>query len=452
MTQQAEQAIIGSLLMEPQSVSRIIKTVRPEMFSDAMLGRAYGAFVQAYEDGKTVNEITIVADICKTELESDIISAELTKCLAIRCFPSELESYAESLVKGYTSRRLKNLISITPNPGAISQQVSMLIEDLQNLQDESASKEGVDAAELVESCKGLYFNPNRVPGLKLGFSKLDDIIGGIDPGDMALIGARPAVGKSSLASQIVLTLAKAGHKVALFNLEMATQQIYERFLSYETGIGLTRIRKAQCFLGDEEKKVREAHERLSKLSNMKVYSGSRTISQVKAECRRQKFDVVVIDYLQLLGADEIYKGDRYAEVSSISGELKRLAMDLHIPVIALSQLNRGPERAAEKEPTMADLRETGNLEQDASVIVLLWNLDPENKELKGCKVEKNRQGLTGTVKMRFDGSLMRFEEIKDEESYQRYQNAKKNVNYGDKKGTGRNVRYERSEEDPQFAF
>jgi len=451
MTQQAEQAIIGSLLMEPQSVSRIIKTVRPEMFSDAMLGRAYGAFVQAYEDGKPVNEITIVADICKTELESDIISAELTKCLAIRCFPSELESYAEVLVKGFTSRRLKNLISITPNPGAVNEQLSMLIEDLQNLQDESASKDGVNAAELVESCKGLYFNPNRVPGLKLGFSKLDDIIGGIDPGDMALIGARPAVGKSSLASQIVLTLAKSGHKVALFNLEMATQQIYERFLSYETGIGLTRIRKAQCFLGDEEKKVREAHERIVKLSkNLTVYSGSRSIAELKSECRRHKFDVVIVDYLQLLEADDIYKGDRYAEVSSISGDLKRLAMNMHIPIIALSQLNRGSERAAEKEPTMADLRETGNLEQDASVIVLLWNLDPENKELKGCKVEKNRQGLTGTVKMRFDGSQMRFEEIRDEESYQ---NAKNKVNNnGEKKGTNKYERYRRDQEEPQFDF
>jgi replicative DNA helicase len=152
----------------------------------------------------------------------------------------------------------------------------------------------------------------------------------------------------------------------------------------------------------------------------------------------------------LLEADDIYKGDRYAEVSSISGDLKRLAMNMHIPIIALSQLNRGSERAAEKEPTMADLRETGNLEQDASVIVLLWNLDPENKELKGCKVEKNRQGLTGTVKMRFDGSQMRFEEIRDEESYQNAKN--KANNYGDKKGSSKYGRYERSEEEPQFTF
>ena len=448
MTQQAEQAIIGSLLMEPQSVSKIMRTLKPEMFSVAMYRKAYELFVAGYENGKSVNEITLVADIAKSDFDAEIITVELGKCFEIRCFPSELESYAESLVKGYTSDRLKNLISINPNPGDAAEQLSMLIQDLEQLRGDTAEQDGQSFDQIIRGCTGMYFNPNREPGLSLGFHQLDELIRGIEPGDVCLIGARPAVGKSSFAAQVTNNIAKAGKKVALFNLEMKEAQIYERFLAYESGISLTRIRQALCYLGDEERKVREANERLRKLP-ITVYSGSRSISSLRAECRRNKFDVIVVDYLQLLEADDMYKGDRYAEVSSISGELKRLAMDLNIPVIALSQLHRGSEKTAEKEPTMSDLRETGNLEQDASVIVLMWNRDPEDKSLKGCKVEKNRQGMTGTVNMKFNGSFMRFEEEPKEQKNSNYWRSK-----AEEKKSGRygNVRHERSEEEPQFTF
>ena len=122
------------------------------------------------------------------------------------------------------------------------------------------------------------------------------------------------------------------------------------------------------------------------------------------------YDVIIIDYLQLLKADTTYRGNRYAEVGAISKAIKALAMELDIPINALSQLNRVSEMRETKEPTMAELREAGDIEQDASVIILMWNLSQDDKSKKGCKVEKQRQGQTGKVVMNFNGDLMKFEE------------------------------------------
>ena len=123
--------------------------------------------------------------------------------------------------------------------------------------------------------------------------------------------------------------------------------------------------------------------------------------------------VIIIDYLQLLKAESTYRGNRAAEVGEISRAIKNLAMELNIPIIALSQLNRVSEMKETKEPTMAELREAGNIEQDASVIMLMWNLDSDDRTKKGCKIEKNRQGNTGKVVMRFNGDLMKFEETNE---------------------------------------
>jgi replicative DNA helicase len=126
------------------------------------------------------------------------------------------------------------------------------------------------------------------------------------------------------------------------------------------------------------------------------------------------YDIIIIDYLQLLKADNTYRGNRAAEVGEISRAIKNLAMELNIPIIALSQLNRASMGRDDKEPTMSELREAGNIEQDASVIMLLWNIDENDKSKKGCKIEKNRQGECGKIVMRFNGDTMRFEETDED--------------------------------------
>ena len=190
--------------------------------------------------------------------------------------------------------------------------------------------------------------------------------------------------------------------------------MYERFVVSESGIGLTRLRRAVRFLGDEKERFDKANKTLEKAENIVITSaGSKSVGEIRSESKHMDYDIIIIDYLQLLKADNTYRGNRTAEVGEISRAIKNLAMELNIPIIALSQLNRGSEMRETKEPTMAEIREAGNIEQDASVIILMWNLDENDRSKKGCKVEKQRQGECGKVVMRFNGNLMRFEETEE---------------------------------------
>ena len=321
----------------------------------------------------------------------------------------EIGSYADIVRSEYRAGELNRILQgVKPDPESVDQQAGELINDLEALLDgrESQSK---TLAEITRENKDRYFKDDAAQRMYIGFPKLDDILGGLEGGDMIVIGARPGVGKSAFVTQVTTSLARSGKRVGFYNLEMQEKQIYERFVVAESGIGLTRLRRAVRFLGDEEERFRRANEVLEKEDRIVITTGSKAMSEIRSESRHMGYDVIVIDYLQLLKADKTYRGNRYAEVGAISKAIKALAMELNIPVIALSQLNRVSEARDTKEPTMSELREAGDIEQDASVILLMWNLSKDSSR-KGIKVEKQRQGRTGKIVLRFNGDLMRFEE------------------------------------------
>ena len=258
-------------------------------------------------------------------------------------------------------------------------------------------------ATLLDSISDGYFKEPDTEPLYTGLEKLDNTLGGLEGGDMIVIGARPAVGKSAFVTQIAINLADRKKKIAFYNLEMSDKQVYERLLSRKSRIGLNRIRRARSFLGDEKDRFDKANQELKK-STLFIRSGAVTVSQIRNECRHLDLDCIVIDYIQLLRADIHYQS-RANEVGAISKAIKALAMELNIPIIALSQLNRVSEMRQDKVPTMGELREAGDIEQDASIILLMWNIVDDKK---GLKVEKNRQGILSTEVLRFDGDNMQF--------------------------------------------
>lgn len=257
--------------------------------------------------------------------------------------------------------------------------------------------------EIVDSISDGYFKEPDTEPLYTGLEKLDNTLGGLEGGDMIVIGARPAVGKSAFVTQIAINLADRKKKIAFYNLEMSDKQVYERLLSRKSRIGLNRIRRARSFLGDEKDRFDKANQELKK-STLFIRSGAVTVSQIRNECRHLDLDCIVIDYIQLLRLDIHYQS-RANEVGAISKAIKALAMELNIPIIALSQLNRVSEMRQDKVPTMGELREAGDIEQDASIILLMWNIVDDKK---GLKVEKNRQGILSTEVLRFDGDNMQF--------------------------------------------
>lgn len=308
-----------------------------------------------------------------------------------------------ALIAEYKTRRLQQVLSRTvPAAGVVDMQISQLLQELEAMKENDTIKIHT-LCEIVDDVSGGYFTEPDIEPLCVGMPKLDDIAGGLEGGDVIVIGARPAVGKSALVTQIALHLAGHKKKVAFYNLEMSEKQVYERLVSAVSGIGLTRIRRAHSFLGDEKERFERANDEL-KQASLFIRSGPVSVSQIRNECKHLELDCIIIDYIQLLKADVRYQS-RASEVGAISKAIKSLAMELNIPIIALSQLNRLSEARDNKEPTMGELREAGDIEQDASIILLMWNLVDDKKALK---VEKNRQGIRNSIVLRFDGDNMKF--------------------------------------------
>lgn len=418
-----ERSVIGCLLLDNLQMCKIYDVLKPEMFSDPLTREIYREIVKAYDLGQSSNVVTITQAVECDAFTREQIGEVLKDCAMLPVTSGEISSYAGSLVKEYKARKLKSILSNMQITAAdIDSQIADLIGELEALK-KSEKNRARQLSVIMGEYQDQYFKEQTGDKLYTGFSKLDDITGGLEGGDVIVIGARPGVGKSAFISQIILEMAKRGKRIGFYNLEMSDKQVYERFLSNQSGIGMKRIRRASRFLGDEQERFQKANDALGRMDIL-ISSGAKSVSEIRNECRHQELDCIIIDYLQLVKADIRYQ-NRASEVGAISKAIKALAMELNIPIIALSQLNRVSEVRETKEPTMGELREAGDIEQDASIIILLWNLDSDDTCRKGLKVDKNRQGELGKIVYRFDGGEMKFietdEEVKSSGGFKRVQ-------------------------------
>ena len=405
----AEMNVLGALLIDASRISDVY-FLSSDMFTDAIIGRMFLEYQRGYDNHYDVNVSVLIQNVsCEEYLESSVLEV-IRECSEEYQTGTSIKSHANVIKNEYVAEKFRRIISsVQVNAGSVYKQIGSMIADLESLQDGRSAK-SKSLSQIATENKDKYFVDNEKERTYIGFAKLDDLLGGLEGGDMIVIGARPAVGKSAFVTQITSNLSEQGKRIGFYNLEMQEKQVYERFVVSQSGIGMTRLRRAKKFLGDEKERFDKANEVLEKKDNIVITTGSKSVSEIRAESRHMGYDIIIIDYLQLLKADKEYRGNRYAEVGAISKAIKALSMELNIPIIALSQLNRVSEARDNKEPTMAELREAGDIEQDASVIILMWNISQEDNSKKGCKVEKQRQGQTGKVVMNFNGDLMRFEE------------------------------------------
>lgn len=253
-------------------------------------------------------------------------------------------------------------------------------------------------------------------GLRIdtGFPRLDGILMGIWGGNLILIGARPSAGKSAFGLDLADHAAKTGHKTLLVSMEMLYDELIERMICREARISLDNIIN-RTMSEDEIQRYVMACAKMSELSIEIEDNPNITVQQIRAKARMiSDIDLIIVDYIGLLKASERY-ANRNLELGAISRDLKNLASELKIPIVALAQLNR--QKDANEEPSLSDLRDSGELEQNASKVIFLWNVDEENG-IKGCKVAKNRRGKTGRVQFNFEGQYMRFTERANDVSYE----------------------------------
>lgn len=405
---EAENGVIGCVLIDNGSMYEIYNRLKPQMFSSEFCQDAFAEMLAMYDRGESINVLSLSQILENHKWSPEMIAQELKECTLSAPSSVAIKSYADIVIRDYKARTSKELFqSVSLKPCDIDETIAEVLTRLEELQGGN-DVQSKSLKKIVKEYKGNYFNENVGKNLiKTGFYKLDDCLGGLEPGDVTVIGARPGVGKSAIVTQMIGQMAAKGYRIGYFNLEMNESQVYERFVSRLAELSLTRVRRAKSFLGGEKEAFNKANAEMSGYDVI-ISTGSKSIGEIKAESRHQMFDAIVIDYLQLIKSDRYYE-NRASEVGQISKDSKALARELKVPVILLSQLNRVSEQKETKEPTMSELRESGDIEQDASNIILLWNLS-EDRKYKGLKVEKQRQGESMKEGLKFDGEHMKFEE------------------------------------------
>jgi replicative DNA helicase len=415
---EAEEAVLGSLLIDPEAITRVVPILSPDDFYVRKNGWIYDAILALHNRRDPIDYVTLCTEL-ENRHQIDEIGASYIAQL-INSVPSAINvaAYAEHVQTSAARRRMLGVASLVaqlayatdqPLEDALAQ-VEGAILDLRGQIDHHDRLRPLQAIvnELYDVI-ATYHATERPPGIPTGIKELDALLGGgLQPATLNLVAARPGDGKSAKAARTALHAAQNGKRVALFSLEMDALEVVSRLVQIEVGLDLKRR------LNDEG--WRQFTDVSGRLADLPIYIDDTPdirISDLRAKCIRlsveQGLDLVLLDYVQLARATQ-RQGSRYLEVGAVSRGLKHLAQELRIPIVAAAQLGRGADG---RRPTLADLRESGNLEADADTVLLLHRPDDNaDQEAPTVRTEfilaKNRQGPTGHFHMVFHKPQLRF--------------------------------------------
>lgn len=423
---EAEQYVLGAVIFDNECISDIVSVLKPDDFYLEQHKRIYEAMINISNRAEPIDLITL-----KSELESvfDSIGGVdyLTQLYMMVSTTANLKYHVKIIEEKAILRRLiRSANNITELCFDTSKDVPMVLSSAENeIYNVLQSKKMSDMypikevlAENLSRLEQLMKNNAKITGVPTGFRDLDLRTTGLQPSDLVLIAARPAMGKTSFALNIA-TNAAVRHKVpvAIFSLEMSKEQLANRILSSEALISSEKLRIADIN-GDDMAKLAMS---INELSNAPIYiddTAGITVSEIKAKCRRLKLKnmlgLIVIDYLQLIQGTS--REGRQQEVSENSRLLKILAKELDVPVITLSQLSRAPDQRTDHHPMLSDLRESGSIEQDADMVMFLYREDyydpeTEKKNTVECMIAKFRNGSTGSVDLGWRGEFTKFMDL-----------------------------------------
>lgn len=407
MSYEAEKAVIGCLLIDGDRLNEI-PFLKPEMFRSVISERFFAEIAKLCRAGVNPDIVTVRNQITVDEMPNEVFMREIRECADSVATSVGIASYAKIVLDDYRADELlKVLQNIHPDGKTVNGKLSELQSTIDRLARYTAERTE-SASDAVERYSPKKFTPNMQKPIRTRIKELDKIIGGIENGDMVIIAARPSVGKSAIATEMAINFAKDGKRCEMFNLEMRNEQTYDRMIAHESGIELSHIKWSTQFTGMEDKLFDEGNKALKELGDrLLLVDDAATVSEITARAKRDKAEIVIIDYAQLIRAESAYR-DRTSQVGEISRSIKLAANGMNIPFIVLAQLNRASTLAKDNKPSMSELRESGAWEQDADKIILLWNKDESDRSVKGLLVDKNRHGEVGEAELKFDGAVMRF--------------------------------------------
>lgn len=422
---EAEQTILGAVLIDASVLSAVLEHIKPDCFFNEQHRALFQIMLQMFTSGEKADIITVLNEAMAAHIFDTPAEGRAYLGALINLVPSvaNIESYCKIVAEKYYVRSLAFVAR------EILQDIQTGEQDAQMLLDAAEQRifdirKGKNTQGLVKIgdaiCEaydriGKISGPDREKylGAKTGFKYLDTITSGLNKSDLILIAARPGMGKTSFALNIATNVARRGDReVAVFSLEMSKEQLATRMLSTEALVDSHKLRSGFLTTDDWVRLATSA----GVLSGLPMYfddTAGITVQQIKAKLRRMKnIGLVVIDYLQLM-TSTLKTDNRVLVISEITRQLKIMAKELDIPVILLSQLSRGPESRTDKRPMLSDLRESGSIEQDADIVLFLYrdayyNKESQTPNISECIVAKNRHGETGTVQMVWDGQFTRF--------------------------------------------
>lgn len=429
----AEQSVLGGLMLEQDAWDLVSDLLTENDFYKPAHRTIYSALRELHRRGQPTDLVTISNYLIQSQqLDSIGGPTYLAEMMDQTPSTANIKNYAQIVRDKSVLRKVISTSNefIEKAYGQGFTDIESFLNEVEGsiyqIADMSTNQDLVDASQLVklslEKLEQLYANKGDVTGVGTGFFDLDKMTAGFQPGELIIIAARPSMGKTAFSLNLALSAAvKEKKSVAYFSIEMGKEQVMMRMLASEARISLSQLRSGNL----EEYAWPKLINTAAKMSEAPIFiDDSSGISpfEIRAKARRMKarhgLDMIIVDYLQLMSMKQKVES-REREVSEISKLLKGLARELKIPVIALAQLNRGVEGRSDRRPMLSDLRESGSLEQDADVIMMLFREDyydrdtPELKGLAEVIIGKQRNGPTGTVKLRWRSEYGLFENIID---------------------------------------
>ena len=428
---EAEQSVIGSMLLSKYALQKALETLTKESFYSDKNGKIFDALRNL-----TAKEIAIDITTLTTELKDEGTLAEvggveyLTEIIENTPTAANVDYYIQIVEDKSVLRNLIEEATEIANLGytnefslteTLDKAESKILNVVKNRKSSDIRQMPEIIAEFQENLEKLANNKGKISGLPSGFYDLDNITDGFHNNELIILAARPAMGKTALALNFATNAAlKSKKSVIIFTLEMRAEQLLSRMVASLGQVDAKKLQNGSLNTKDWQR----INEALTQLADSKIYiddSPGVTIGDIKAKARRiassdDNLGLIVIDYLTLIGSMGRYAGNRQQEVSEISRALKTLALELKIPVITLAQLSRTPELRENKRPVLSDLRESGSIEQDADIVAFIYRDDYYNENAKiddnisktEIIVRKNRSGRIGTAEVLFKKNTLSF--------------------------------------------
>jgi len=422
--QAAEMALIGSVLIDPSRFGALAEIVKSDDIYDPKLSDIWSAFERLESKGQAIDNVTAYSEI----KDKDGVAIIMNDAMTSTPLAGNPDAYAEIVSNMAAYRRLiesaRKIAELAyARPDSVQQALDRAESILFAASRSSKSGRFWSADEIVGRA---YDRVSRIAsgeqrlGVMSGINSIDRVTGGWQRSDLVIVAARPSVGKTALAITMALNAARSGRSVAIFSIEMSADQIGARLLSASSKVPLQAIRQGDSSGMNLARLAAGVHE----LEGASIHvddSAAATPGELRSKCRRlvadQGVDLVIVDYLQLMSPDRVSRdGNRVNDVSDISRGLKMLAREMNVPVIALSQLSRSSEYRESGEPRLSDLRDSGAIEQDADLVLMMWKKAESGfddiDEAVYAKIAKHRNGPTGQAELVFNRPTATFSEAK----------------------------------------